>query len=218
MGGGFTRLENSKSTLMTMWYNQNMRNFNHDNKSGGRRNFNKQGFGGRSPNRPSMHKAICSKCGNECELPFKPSGDKPVFCSKCFQSNRSSDSRRPQRRDSGRSNFGDKRMYEAVCDKCGNKCQVPFQPSGEKPVYCSKCFQDKNVRGGKDTEQYKEQFELVNTKLDKILKLLTPVVPTKDTQEEKIVKETEAPKSKKRTNKTEKKKKATKKTTSTKKK
>lgn len=195
-----------------------MRNFNRDNKSGGGRDFNKRRFSERGSGKPLMHKAICSRCGNECELPFKPSGDKPVFCSKCFQNNRSSDSRRPQRRDSGRSNFGDKRMYEAVCDKCGNKCNVPFQPSGGKPVYCSKCFQDKNVRGGRDTEQYKEQFELLNTKLDKILELLTPVVSAKHAQEEKMVKETEAPKSKKRVNKTEKKKTVAKKTTSTKKK
>ena len=167
------------------------------------RNFNRQGFGGRGPNRPSMHKAVCSKCGNECELPFKPSGDKPVFCSKCFQNNKSSDSGRPQRRDSRRPSFGDKRMYEAVCDKCGNKCSVPFQPSGGKPVYCSKCFQGKDDRGSRSTEQYKEQFESLNAKLDKILVLLTPIEDSKPKEEVK---------------KTEKKKRVTKKTTPTKKK
>ena len=29
--------------------------------------------------RPVMHQAICSECDKECEVPFKPSGDKPVF-------------------------------------------------------------------------------------------------------------------------------------------
>lgn len=195
-----------------------MRNFNQDNKSGTGRGFNKRGFGGKGSGRPLMFKAICSRCGNECELPFKPIGDKPVFCNQCFQNNKSSDSRRSGRRDSGRPNFGDKRMYEAICDKCGNKCSVPFQPSGGKPVYCSKCFQDKNVRGSRNIEQYKEQFELLNTKLDKILELLTPVVATKETQEEKIVKETKDSKPKKQAKKTEKKKTVAKKTTSTKKK
>lgn len=32
-----------------------------------------------------MHKATCSDCGQECEVPFKPSGDRPVYCRDCFQ-------------------------------------------------------------------------------------------------------------------------------------
>ncbi len=35
-----------------------------------------------------MHKATCAECGNECEVPFKPSGDKPVYCKECFQKHR----------------------------------------------------------------------------------------------------------------------------------
>ncbi|HLD33384.1 MAG TPA: CxxC-x17-CxxC domain-containing protein [Candidatus Nanoarchaeia archaeon] len=31
-----------------------------------------------------MHKATCSECGNECEVPFKPSGDRPVYCRDCY--------------------------------------------------------------------------------------------------------------------------------------
>jgi CxxC-x17-CxxC domain-containing protein len=31
-----------------------------------------------------MHKATCAECKQECEVPFKPSGDKPVFCKECF--------------------------------------------------------------------------------------------------------------------------------------
>ena len=32
-----------------------------------------------------MHKATCAECGNECEVPFKPSGDRPVYCKECFR-------------------------------------------------------------------------------------------------------------------------------------
>lgn len=32
-----------------------------------------------------MHKAVCADCKNECEVPFKPSGDKPVYCKDCFR-------------------------------------------------------------------------------------------------------------------------------------
>ncbi|MBW2969009.1 DNA-directed RNA polymerase [Candidatus Woesearchaeota archaeon] len=34
------------------------------------------------------HKATCSDCGKECTVPFKPRGDRPVFCRECFQKRR----------------------------------------------------------------------------------------------------------------------------------
>ena len=42
------------------------------------------------------------------------------------------------RRDSGFG--GEKVMHRATCAECGNSCEVPFKPTGEKPVYCSTCF------------------------------------------------------------------------------
>ncbi len=41
---------------------------------------------------------------------------------------------------------GPREMHTATCSACGKECQVPFVPSGEKPVYCSDCFQSQ--RGG----------------------------------------------------------------------
>jgi CxxC-x17-CxxC domain-containing protein len=35
-----------------------------------------------------FHKAICSDCGQECEVPFKPSEGRPVYCRDCFQKHR----------------------------------------------------------------------------------------------------------------------------------
>jgi CxxC-x17-CxxC domain-containing protein len=35
---------------------------------------------------------------------------------------------------------GERQMYPAVCAQCGKDTQVPFQPRGDKPVYCSDCF------------------------------------------------------------------------------
>ena len=43
------------------------------------------GFGG-GPR--EMHKAICADCKKECEVPFKPSGERPVFCRDCFSKRR----------------------------------------------------------------------------------------------------------------------------------
>ncbi|MCA9370720.1 MAG: hypothetical protein KC680_02040, partial [Candidatus Peregrinibacteria bacterium] len=35
-----------------------------------------------------MHDAVCSECGADCQVPFKPSGDKPVLCRDCFSASR----------------------------------------------------------------------------------------------------------------------------------
>jgi CxxC-x17-CxxC domain-containing protein len=35
----------------------------------------------------------------------------------------------------------DREMFSATCSSCGREAQVPFRPSGTKPVYCSDCFQ-----------------------------------------------------------------------------
>ena len=45
------------------------------------------GFGGRPR---EMHKTTCSDCGKECEVPFKPSGDRPVYCRDCFSKRKQS--------------------------------------------------------------------------------------------------------------------------------
>ena len=164
-------------------------------RSFGSRGYNRR-FGDRDSGRPLiMHKAICSECGKECELPFKPTGDKPVFCSNCFRNK--ANSNRSSGRDSKKSNFQEKRMYSAICTECGNKCEVPFRPTGGKPIYCSNCFRKGDNTGGKNTEQFKEQFEILNAKLDNILKLLTPIVSTEVAREQKATRETGVPKTKK---------------------
>jgi CxxC-x17-CxxC domain-containing protein len=35
---------------------------------------------------------------------------------------------------------GPREMFDAVCARCGKDTQVPFRPSGARPVYCSDCF------------------------------------------------------------------------------
>jgi len=156
-----------------------MGNFNRGGGFGGKKKFgNDRGSrrGDRSE-RPSMHQAICAECGKECEVPFRPSGDKPVYCSDCFGKKEGSGNSRFERRDSGRPSFGDKPMFKAVCDKCHKECEVPFRPTGDKPVYCSDCFVRPEKSGGGNVaspDQYKKQFEMLNSKLDYILKILSP--------------------------------------------
>lgn len=161
-----------------------MGSFNRDNRSGGDRGGNRFGkpsfggksfgggrrfdndrgdrkFGGGGFGKPQMHDAICSQCGKPCQVPFRPTGDREVFCSNCFK------------------------------DK---KHDGPMRPSGSsfgKPNYESRPHFDKKPSFGGGNDQYKQQFEMLNNKLDKILKALSaPVAITIADDEEKQAPET----------------------------
>jgi len=43
---------------------------------------------------------------------------------------------------------GPKQMYPATCANCGRETEVPFQPRGDRPVYCRDCFQQRSPSGG----------------------------------------------------------------------
>ncbi|MDO9509748.1 MAG: hypothetical protein Q7J14_00495 [Candidatus Magasanikbacteria bacterium] len=85
--------------------------------------------------------ASCAKCGAHiAELPFEPSGDRPVYCSTC---NREFRNRNTDSRGGGFSNNGPKQMFDVdvTCAGCGAKItQLPFMPSGSKPIYCRDCM------------------------------------------------------------------------------
>jgi CxxC-x17-CxxC domain-containing protein len=50
---------------------------------GGNRRF---GGGNRFNDRPrEMHKAVCSECKQQCEVPFKPTEGKSVLCKDCYR-------------------------------------------------------------------------------------------------------------------------------------
>ena len=49
--------------------------------------YRRDGFRGSQGPR-EMHKAVCADCKNECEVPFKPSEDRPVYCKECFGKHR----------------------------------------------------------------------------------------------------------------------------------
>jgi CxxC-x17-CxxC domain-containing protein len=41
-----------------------------------------------------------------------------------------------------------RQMFDTVCSECGKETQVPFQPRGDKPVYCSDCFAERRQSSG----------------------------------------------------------------------
>lgn len=78
-------------------------------------------------------------------------------------------------RDSGRFERRPVEMHNAICDKCKKQCQVPFKPSGDKPIYCNDCFREGgSVSRGKPSQSgiSSEQFNKLNAKLDKIIAVL----------------------------------------------
>ncbi len=91
---------------------------------------------------------VCVECGNEFvftagEQEFyeqKGFTNSPTRCPSCRAA------RKASRGAGGGMHTGDRQMYPAVCAQCGKQTEVPFQPRGDKPVYCSDCF--KSQRGG----------------------------------------------------------------------
>ena len=66
-----------------------------DANQSSRRDFS--GRGDRSGGRLEKFRVTCDKCGKSCEVPFKPTNSKPVYCSECFSKNEHSGSRFPSR-------------------------------------------------------------------------------------------------------------------------
>ncbi len=134
-----------------------MGNFNQrGNKFGGKKSFGGGGgFGGGGfrdndrGERPAMFKATCAECGKQCEVPFKPNGSKPVYCSDCFGKKSGSD-----------------------------------RPHSDRPRFDSK----PSFRPAAQVDHYRKDFESLNTKLDDILRLLSPKASKPIVEKEKIEK------------------------------
>ena len=89
---------------------------------------------------------VCKDCGNEfvfsaSEQEFyaeKGFTNEPGRCAPCRSA------KKAQVRSNGRTGRPQREMFPATCASCGKETTVPFQPSGEKPVYCRDCFQPRS--------------------------------------------------------------------------
>jgi len=61
------------------------------------------------------------------------------------------------RRDRGdrENSFRDKSFTKAICAECKTECEVPFRPTGDRPVYCKDCFSKRRDREGVPTGEYR---------------------------------------------------------------
>lgn len=99
-------------------------------------------------------------------------------------------------------------LHEAICDQCGNSCEIPFRPTPGKPVYCNECFKDKREDGShagdvrftprsaprfdapvrvapENNDAVKKQLELLNTKMDQLIQVVKSMTTLTSTKEEK---------------------------------
>jgi CxxC-x17-CxxC domain-containing protein len=99
----------------------------------------------------------------DCNAPFTFSaGEQEFFAAKGFTNkpNRCPDCRAARKAQRGAGGGGggggsysgggyggssrpQREMFQATCSACGRTAEVPFQPRGDKPVYCRDCFQQR---------------------------------------------------------------------------
>lgn len=91
---------------------------------------------------------VCRDCGTDfiftaSEQEFfaeKGFTNEPGRCPQCR-------AERKQRNSGSRMNTrGPRELHDAVCAECGTTTQVPFQPSGDRPVYCRDCYAQRRSR------------------------------------------------------------------------
>ena len=108
-----------------------------------------------------MHSATCGQCRKPCQVPFKPSGSRPVFCSQCFNKDEYSAGKERGASDSRRPSYGGDRP--SYGDRSSER-------SEERPSY------NRTVNGGSTDGQslsrLSEQLKALDVKLDQILEAL----------------------------------------------
>ncbi len=72
---------------------------------------------------------------------------------------------RPQRSaDALQGNYRDRMLYKAVCAECNKECEVPFKPTGERPVYCKECFSKRKTGSSFAESRGKGPGEWISTR------------------------------------------------------
>jgi CxxC-x17-CxxC domain-containing protein len=97
------------------------------------------------------------------------------------KNDRKSDRSRSERPEYGRNDRFERKsfgrgpeLFDTVCEACGKDTQVPFKPTGGKPVYCRNCFKSEGMPKTERKAGREESGELaeINRKLDRIMRAL----------------------------------------------
>lgn len=124
-------------------------------RDGGRPNFPRKswgGSGGRNHRPVTMHQAVCDQCGKPCEVPFRPTDGKLVYCNVCFG----------DRKKDGNNKGGDR-----FPQKKFNSYKAPI-----------KTDLGSNISKG-NNDGLKKQLEILNVKMDRFIKAVEAMKNTK---------------------------------------
>jgi CxxC-x17-CxxC domain-containing protein len=88
--------------------------------------------------------------------------NEPTRCPSCRQARKAGGNRGSYSSDSygSRDSYSDnysrapREMHSATCASCGREAQVPFVPRGDKPVYCSDCFQQQRATSSRSNSRW----------------------------------------------------------------
>lgn len=82
---------------------------------------------------------MCKDCGQEFTFTVS---EQEFFAEKGFTNDplRCLDCRAIRRRKNRDGGSSQRESYPAVCAQCGADTNVPFKPTGDRPVYCWDCF------------------------------------------------------------------------------
>ncbi len=86
----------------------------------------------------------CKDCGREFVF---SAGEQAFYAEKGFENEpaRCHECRDKRRRER-EGNKDERPMYTVKCAECGKETQVPFEPKGDRPVYCRDCFNARRSR------------------------------------------------------------------------
>ena len=81
----------------------------------------------------------CKDCGKEFVF---TAGEQEFYAEKGFQNQpqRCRDCRNAKKNGGASVNKPQRELFDAVCAECGKPAKIPFQPTNDRPVYCSDCF------------------------------------------------------------------------------
>ncbi len=83
----------------------------------------------------------CKDCGQEFVF---SANEQEFYASKGFENEPGRcPSCRAARKQQRSGMHRERQMYPTTCSECGVETTVPFQPTGDRPVYCRDCFQAK---------------------------------------------------------------------------
>jgi len=116
--------------------------------------FNKRddSRGGRDRGPITMHQAICDQCGKPCEVPFKPTSGKPVYCNACF---------------GGKKEIGNNRSESRFSKRNYDNYKVSKNSNFGSDI-------DKG-----NNNEVKKQLEILNGKMDLLIKAIETIASTK---------------------------------------